>query len=279
MFEGIEYLLRRIAPSKRETGAAHLGMRCRIVEQPGGRRDDPIGIGADERQIAAGERFGALGGIAEHQCRYTERGSFFLNAATVGEDQPRRHHDLNGFSITQRSRQRDRRVLAKTRPHDGPNRRVKMDRAEQADVTPIGKSERGVANMGDACTDIVAPKAGEEDKIGRVTEGDAIGQLLSHRQQCIDAGIARHDNTAAHVRLIAQVPRGGDCWSEEPIGQLVDRDPVALLWPGMGEVMGAQPRFDMRDRQSKMRGGEGASLRQIGIALHDHEIWCNGRQD
>ena len=92
------------------------------------------------------------------------------------------------------------------------------------------------------------------------------------RHPIVEQPRGRRDD--ATLGLVAEV-----CGRKKPIGQVVDRNPVPLLRPGLGEIVRAQACFDMGDRQAKTAGGEGASRRRIGISLDDHEIWLDRRQD
>ena len=99
--------LRRMAVAEREGRPRHPGIFPRVGEQAGDGGDDPVGVGADQLEIAGRQRFGPLGDVAQHQHRPAERRRLFLQAAAVGQDQPALVHQPHHRLIVERLEQLD----------------------------------------------------------------------------------------------------------------------------------------------------------------------------
>ena len=67
-------------------GKGHGCVGLGIAEQNTGLGGDFVGIRANQFYRAGLNRFRALGGVAHHQNRFSQRRRFFLDAARIGQD-------------------------------------------------------------------------------------------------------------------------------------------------------------------------------------------------
>jgi hypothetical protein len=98
----------------------------------------------------------------------------------------------------------------------------------------------------------------------------SLGKLRNLFQQCIDTGVAGHDDTparalAAEVRCIQLRGR------KEQGCHVVDGDPKIFLGPGIPPVMAAQARFDMRHGNARQRGSQCPAESARRVALNNDE--------
>ena len=82
-----------------------LGVLVLVEHQATRGFDDGRLVGADKLDGSGVDRFGAFRRIARHQNRLLERGSFFLHAARVGDDDLAPIHQPDEFGVGRRCRQ------------------------------------------------------------------------------------------------------------------------------------------------------------------------------
>src|SRR5690348_11930475 len=79
----------------------HRRVGDRVFEQFEGRRDDLLGIGADETSGTGFDGFGTLGRVAQHEHGLSETWRLFLNAAAVSEDNLRARDQLSELRVVE----------------------------------------------------------------------------------------------------------------------------------------------------------------------------------
>jgi hypothetical protein len=70
-----------------------------VRKPPLNRGYDPVRIGADQFEISAGDRLGALGRPPVHQQRHSERGGLLLDSAGIAEDEITARHGRDIFRM------------------------------------------------------------------------------------------------------------------------------------------------------------------------------------
>src|SRR5512144_1278283 len=77
----------------------HFVVRGRVVEQLTGIFYDGRGISANEARYSSGNTLWSLGRITDHQDRFSECWSFFLDAAGIGDHQVASAKQVNEFRV------------------------------------------------------------------------------------------------------------------------------------------------------------------------------------
>ena len=69
-------------------------------------------------------------------------------------------------------------------------------------------------------------------------------------------------------RIFGTKVGGGEFgWSEKQVRVRVDRSSIFFLWPRQGEIVRAQPGFDMRDGDSRLKACKRSTQRARRVPL------------
>ena len=161
-----------------------------------------------------------------------------------------------------------------------------MDRKQHGNIAACGDPPDGAGDRRHAVAEIFPPMRGDQDDppAGEPC-GDPIetcgqfgirGDLRTGPMQRVDDRVAGHVDRVRRDRLPAQRLGRRFGGREMQRGDGRDDPPVHLLRPGVVDIAGAQPGFDMRDRNLAIISGERAGHRGGGIALDDDHVGCLG---
>ncbi len=96
-------------------------------------------------------------------------------------------------------------------------------------------------------------------------------QLVERGEQGIDPGVAGDVDPARHA-LAGEVEGGEIGRREQQVGARVDLGAILLLRPGQGAVAGAEPGFDVGERDRGCQRAARAAERARRIALDDQQV-------
>ncbi len=122
--------------------------------------------------------------------------------------------------------------------------------------------------------EILPAMGGDEDKTAPLGPFQMLVLIVipNRRGKGINAGIARHEDALRIPTFFQQVLTGLLRGSEVQVRYQVDRLAAELLWEGGLQVVGAQPRLHMADRDLKIEAGKRRGKTGCGIAVHQHNI-------
>ena len=143
-----------------------------------------------------------------------------------------------------------------------------MERNDEADVLPRGDRTERAADARDARPAVFAAMHRHHDRRRpRPVHRADISRRVEKR---VDAAVAAVDDRSADALGGERPARGGrgrEMQGRDP-GNL---DAVALLRPGIGQVVRPQPGLDMADRDAEPVRGARARQRAVGVALDQDE--------
>ena len=149
-------------------------VRGRIGEDGLGLGDDPVRLGADERQRPGVDALVALGALARDEHGHAERGRLLLDPAGVGDDHRRLRHQPGERRVGERLGADDVRVdgerLAELRAHE----RIRMERHDEAHLGMRGRQPPDrVGDTAEPAVPVLPPVGGDDDE--RIAGGDRVG--------------------------------------------------------------------------------------------------------
>ena len=83
-------------------GLRHTLVGGGVVEEGADFANDKVVVSSYKMYCATLKGFRTFGGVAHHEHRFAKTGSFFLNAATVGEDDGGLLHQIDELKVLQR---------------------------------------------------------------------------------------------------------------------------------------------------------------------------------
>ena len=266
--------------------ARHRGVGGGVVEQPLGLAHDRGGIGADQFRGPGRDPLGALGGLAHHQHRLAQRGSFLLDAAAVGQHQLGDVEQPGEIGVVERFDQRDVVEPRERGVHHRADVGVGVDRKDQRQVGARRQPPYRLGDPFEPAAEILAAVAGDpDDALAREARldpgqprrqprfgGDSRGDPV----QRVDHGVAGDVDGVRRDVFAEQGGGGGLGRGAVQRGDGADDLAVDLLGPRMVDVAAAQPGLDMRHRHLAIIGGERAAHRGRGVALDHHPIGLFG---
>lgn len=216
---------------------------------------------AGEEGVTGLHGFGAIGDEAGDDAGDAEKGGFFLNATGIGEDSETGGEECREGIGWQGREAVDVGVELYVMAGllDGG---VGVDGPEEVD---LGVGDRGVGESGEDAAE------GETERLAAV-EGDedaGVAGAAGVVGEAVKAGIAHEENLVGGNPFNSKDGRIGWGWGIVPLSQLRNLDPEGFLGPGVGEVVGANPGFDVSEREAEGVGGPGAGEGGRGIALDD----------
>ncbi len=242
-----------------------------LGQQPRGRSDDPVDIGAHDLRDTGRDRLGPLGHLAHDQHRLAQRGRFFLDTAAIGQHEMRRLHQRDHLHVIDGRNEVDRRGAAESFLNHALDLRVEVDGVDDLRIAALCNHADRVANPRETVAKTLAPMAGDEHQfLSRVKLEIERGKLIASQavcnmQQRINAGIAGHFDLPCRVTLGwtfgAQIlhRRAGGC--PQQIRHRIDGNAVIFLRPRTLDIVAAQSCLNMADGDAGIecgkRGGHG----------------------
>jgi hypothetical protein len=231
---------------------------------------DSPGIRADQLDIAAGDRFGALGLVAKHQQGHAQRRRFLLNPARIAEHQVGPEHRLDRFAMAAWRAEADRKDAGEHLANPGCKRRVGMEDHLHSSDALAGQGPKRPRNRVQPLAPILAPVAGDQ-KARKAAVPDRGGNVAAHAEHGVDPAVAGDMDLSAHP-LAPKVGRAQLRGREQQVGVAVDRDPKFFLWPGAAAIMASKAGFDMSERSARHSGGKRSAERTGCVALHHEQF-------
>ena len=132
-------------------------------------------------------------------------------------------------------------------------------------------------NRVDAFGPAFAAMAGDQDLRQRPLPDGGSRQIGKHRHKRIYAAVAGEMDSAGDT-LAEQIRRREMGRREQQVGEQVDLDSIFFLRPGQRRIVGAQPGFDVGERDHGRGGGARRAERARRIALDDQQIGTIGEE-
>lgn len=256
-------------------GAGHARVLIRIGEQAAKLAVDDVLVGAHELERASLHALGALSGVAHHEHRLAQTRRLLLDATRVGEDEVRGRHEV--VEVQHLERLDDAQAVEAVELLVGclAHERVHVDWVDRLGVgVLLHHAADGTKHAVHGLAQVLAAVRGDEDEAGPLRPLQLrVRVALPHRgRQRVDAGVAGDPDAVGGLTLGEQVPPARLRWSEVPLADDVDRLAVELLGPGAVDVVRAQARLDVADRdlqvEARQRGGEARG----GVAVDEDHV-------
>lgn len=253
----------------------HARVLALIGEQAGELAVDHALVGAHELQGPRLDALGALRGVSHHEHRLAEPRRLLLDAAGVGEDEVRGGHEVVEVQHLERLDDAQAVEGVELGVCGLPHERVHVDGVDRLGVgLPLHHATDGAEHAVHGLTEVLAAVRGDEDETRALRPVElGVGVALAHRGgERVDAGVAGHPDAVGGLALVQQVPPARLRGREVEFGDDIDRLAVELLGPGAVDVVRAQARLDVPDRdlqiEARQRGGEA----RRGVAVDEDHV-------
>ncbi len=272
----------------------HLVVVGRILEEAADFGDDEVVVGTDEFDGAGVEGFGALGGVAHHEDRFSEAGGFFLDAAGVGEDEGALLHQVDEFQVLEGLDEEEVFVCGEVFAEDlvdgFAHVGVEVHWVHEIHLwILLAKVFHGGDHGDESVAEVLAAMAGDEDEFLSVMqsgyivacihqhldllvgEGFVAVELIDDPVEGVDDSVAGDEDLAVSLfflEVLLAEGRRGEVVAGNAAGDLA----VHFFGPGAVDVVGAQTGFDVADGDLLVKGGEGRGGAGRGVAMDQDDV-------
>ena len=194
----------------------------------------------------------------------------------IAHGDPRPLEERDERRVEERSRDGGARVIAERGNDRSARDRIGMGDEHEAQVRCVVQhATKGHRDALDPAAPRLTPMGGREDE--RMPP-DELDQVSGDRRILRDDVVQRIDHRVAdHVHVVRDAFAGQVLCrpgrrGEVPAGDDARRSPVHLLGERELEIVRAETRLDVGDRDVSMERGDGRRKRARGIALHDDRL-------
>ena len=158
-----------------------------------------------------------------------------------------------------------------------------MHGIDDLDVRPAAERRQRAADVLEAGAEILPPVARHQQQAAPGREvrelpvepaakrGVAV-DARHRRLERVDHRVAGDDDASGQAFALAGWPCEPAVGANKQVARQVDDPAIHLLGPGLREVVGAQARLDMSDRDAAIEGSQRGGHRRGGVAMHEHAV-------
>lgn len=259
---------------------SHALIQFFVVEDLSGFRDDAVFVRSNEFHGAGFDGFGALGFLAEDEDRFAEGGTFFLNAAGVGDEEIGAAHEVDERDVVERGDEVDVGLSGEQAVDGVLHVGVGVDGVDDLNAGANGESPERLADALETGAEAFAAVGGDNDETsGRVEERPvhttcegAVDEAIADVENGVDSRVAGDVNAFRGDAFPAEIAGGPRRGGEVEIGDPAGEDPVHLLGERLSHVPRAETGLDVTDGDTGVESRERAAEGRRRVALDDSEI-------
>jgi hypothetical protein len=221
----------------------------------------------------------AFGAVAHDEDGFAEGGSFFLDAAGIGEEDVGAAHEVDEGDVVEGFEEGDAGDAAEAAVDHFADVGVGVDGVDEFAVAAGGEEEGGVADAVEAGAEAFAAVGGHDDEAfawwgeGAFVAGEfAAFEFVADEEEGVDAGVAGHVDGLGGDVFVKEVAGGAGGGGEVESGEAGGEDAVEFFGERFGEAACAEAGLDVADGDVAVEGGEGGGEGGGSVALDEEEV-------